>query len=156
MSDRDIRTKKAAELLAKAFADPKRVTVREGATTTDRINKFLTGHMGFVALLNDCMRHATDADRAAVKDIVGYIQREIQKAGDGASTEKRHNNDAFHAAVESIYAKSFDKVMKEMMAEDERFLKFMGEVGGKRDIPTKGRAMQRPHSFCTPKVHYYI
>lgn len=142
MSDRDIRTKKAAELLAKAFADPKRVTVREGATTADRINKFLTGHMGFVALLNDCMRHATDADRAAVKDIVGYIQREIQKAGDGTATEKRHHNDAFHAAVESIYAKSFNKVMKEMMAEDDRFLKFMGEVGGKRDIPTKGRAMQ--------------
>ena len=142
MSDRDIRTKKAAELLAKAFADPKRVTVREGATTADRINKFLTGHMGFVALLNDCMRHATDADREAVKDIIGYIQREIQKAGDGTATEKRHHNDAFHAAVESIYAKSFNKVMKEMMAEDERFLKFMGEVGGKREIPTKGRAMQ--------------
>ncbi len=142
MSDRDIRTKKAAELLAKAFADPKRVTAREGATTADRLNKFLTGNMGFVALLNDCMRHASDADREAVKDIVGYIQREIQKAGDGAATEKRHNNDAFHAAVESIYAKSFNKVMKEMMAEDDRFLKFMGEVGGKRDIPTKGRAMQ--------------
>lgn len=142
MSDRDIRTKKAAELLAKAFADPKRVTVREGTSTADRINKALTGHFGFISIIKDCMRHASDADREAVKDIVGWLELEIQKAGDGTATEKRHHNDAFHAAVESIYAKSFNKVMKEMMVRDDRFLKFMGEVGGKRDIPTKGRAMQ--------------
>ena len=142
MSDRDIRTKKAAELLAKAFADPKRVTVREGASTADRLNKALTGHFGFISIIKDCMRHATDADSEAVKDIVGWLELEIQKAGDGTATEKRHHNDAFHAAVESIYAKSFKKVMKEMMVRDDRFLKFMGEVGGKRDVPTKGRAMQ--------------
>ena len=142
MSDRNIRTKKAAERLAKAFADPKRVTAREGASTADRINKALTGHFGFISIIKDCMRHATDADREAVKDIVGWLELEIQKAGDGTATEKRHHNDAFHAAVESIYAKSFKKVMKEMMVRDDRFLKFMGEVGGKRDIPTKGRAMQ--------------
>ena len=141
MSDRDIRTKKAANLLAVAFADPSRKVMR-GEGKLEKLNEYITGHMGFVALLNDCMRHASDADRAAVKDIVGYIAREIQKAGDGASAEKRRNNDAFHAAVEAIYAKKFNAVMADMMAVDERFMEFMGETGGVKVPPTKARAMQ--------------
>ena len=141
MSDRDIRTKKAAHLLAVAFADPKRTTIREGGKA-DALNRFITGHMGFISLLQDCMRHASDADAAAVKDIVDYISREIQKSGDRSEAEKRRHNDAFHAAVESIYGKSFNSVMKDMMALDERFTKYMGVVGGKRITPTKGRALQ--------------
>lgn len=142
MSDRDIRTKKAAHLLAAAFADPGRKTVREGDTLSDRLNRFITGHMGFVSLLQDCMRFASDADTAAVKDIIDYISREVQKAGDRSEAEKRRHNDAFHAAVEGIYGKRFNAVMKEMMAPDERFTEFMGVVGGKRVTPTKGRALQ--------------
>ena len=141
MSDRDIRTKKAAHLLAAAFADPKRTTIREGGRA-DALNRFVTGHMGFISLLQDCMRHASDADAAAVKDIIDYISREIQKSGDRSEAEKRRHNDAFHAAVESIYGKKFNAVMKEMMAPDERFTKYMGVVGGKRVTPTKGRALQ--------------
>lgn len=141
MSDRDIRTKKAAHLLAVAFADPKRTTIREGGKA-DALNRFITGHMGFVSLLQDCMRHASDADAAAVKDIVDYISREIQKSGDRSEAEKRRHNDDFHAAVEGIYGKSFNAVMKDMMAPDERFTKYMGVVGGKRVTPTKGRALQ--------------
>ncbi|MBR1921678.1 MAG: hypothetical protein IJ829_06720 [Kiritimatiellae bacterium] len=141
MSDRDIRTKKAAHLLAVAFADPKRTTIREGGKA-DALNRFITGHMGFVSLLQDCMRHASDADAAAVKDILDYISREVQKSGDRTAAEKRRHNDAFHAAVESIYGKGFNAVMKDMMAPDERFAKYMGVVGGKRVMPTKGRAMQ--------------
>jgi len=141
MSDRDIRTKKAAHLLAVAFADPKRTTIREGGKA-DALNRFITGHMGFVSLLQDCMRHASDADAAAVKDIIDYISREIQKSGDRSEAEKRRHNDAFHSAVESIYGKSFNAVMKAMMAPDERFTKYMGVVGGKRVTPTKGRALQ--------------
>ncbi|MBR4259756.1 MAG: hypothetical protein IKQ17_12050, partial [Kiritimatiellae bacterium] len=140
MSDREIRTKKAAHLLAVAFADPKRANVREGAG--DWLNRFITGHMGFVSLLQDCMRGASAADAAAVKDIVDYIAREIQKTGDRSEAEKRRHNDAFHAAVESIYGRGFNAVMKEMMAPDERFAKYMGVVGGKRVTPTKGRALQ--------------
>ena len=140
MSDREIRTKKAAHLLAVAFADPKRANVRESAG--DWLNRFITGHMGFVSLLQDCMRGASAADAAAVKDIVDYIAREIQKAGDRSEAEKRRHNDAFHAAVESIYGRGFNAVMKEMMAPDERFAKYMGVVGGKRVTPTKGRALQ--------------
>ena len=142
MSDRDIRTKKAAHLLAAAFADPGRKTVREGDTLSDRMNRFITGHMGFVSLLQDCMRFAPDADVAAVKDILGYIAREVQKSGDRTAAEKRRHNDAFHAAVEGIYGMRFNAVMKEMMAPDERFAEFMGVVGGKRVKPTKGRALQ--------------
>lgn len=141
MSDRDIRTKKAAHLLAVAFADPKRTTIREGGKA-DALNRFITGHMGFISLLQDCMRHASDADAAAVKDIIDYISREVQKSGDRSEAEKRRHNDAFHAAVESIYGKSFNSVMKDMMAPDERFTKYMGVVGGKRVTPTKGRALQ--------------
>ena len=141
MSDRDIRTKKAAHLLAVAFADPKRTTIREGGKA-DALNRFITGHMGFISLLQDCMRHASDADAAAVKDIIDYISREVQKAGDRSEAEKRRHNDAFHSAVESIYGKSFNAVMKAMMAPDERFTQFMGVVGGKRVTPTKGRALQ--------------
>lgn len=141
MSDREIRTKKAAHLLAVAFADPKRTTIREGGKA-DALNRFITGHMGFVSLLQDCMRHASDADAAAVKDIIDYISREIQKAGDRSEAEKRRHNDAFHAAVEGIYGKRFNAVMKGMMAPDERFTEFMGVVGGKRVTPTKGRALQ--------------
>ena len=141
MSDRDIRTKKAAHLLAVAFADPKRTTIREGGKA-DALNRFITGHMGFISLLQDCMRHASDADAAAVKDIVDYISREIQKSGDRSEAEKRRHNDAFHAAVEGIYGKGFNAVMKDMMAPDERFVKYMGVVGGKRVTPTKGRALQ--------------
>lgn len=141
MADRDIRTKKAAHLLAVAFADPGRVTMREGGKA-DALNRFITGHMGFVSLLQDCMRHASDADRAAVKDIVDYISREIQKSGDRTEAEKRRHSDAFRSAVESIYCKRFNSVMKDMMALDERFLKYMGVVGGKRVTPTKGRALQ--------------
>lgn len=141
MSDRDIRTKKAAHLLAVAFADSKRTTIREGGKA-DALNRFITGHMGFVSLLQDCMRHASDADAAAVKDIIDYISREIQKAGDRSEAEKRRHNDAFHAAVEGIYGKRFNAVMKGMMAPDERFTEFMGVVGGKRVTPTKGRALQ--------------
>ena len=141
MSDRDIRTKKAAHLLAVAFADPARKVMR-GEGKLEKLNEYITGHMGFVALLNDCMRHASDADRAAVKDIVGYIAREIQKAGDGTASEKRRNNDAFHAAVEAIYGRKFNSVMTDMMAVDERFLEFMGETGGVKVPPTKARAMQ--------------
>ena len=141
MSDRDIRTKKAAHLLAVAFADPARKVMRGGGKL-EKLNEYITGHMGFVALLNDCMRHASDADRAAVKDIVGYIAREIQKAGDGTASEKRRNNDAFHAAVEAIYGRKFNSVMTDMMAVDERFLEFMGETGGVKVPPTKARAMQ--------------
>jgi len=142
MSDRDIRTKKAAHLLAVAFADPKRKTIREGDSMSDKLNRFITGHMGFISLLQDCMRYASDADAAAVKDIIDYIAREIQKSGDRSDAEKRRHNDAFHSAVESIYGKSFDAVMKDMMAPDERFANFMGVVGGKRVTPTRGRAMQ--------------
>ena len=141
MSDREIRTKKAAHLLAVAFADPSRTTVREGGKA-DNLNSFITGHMGFVSLLQDCMRHASDADAAAVKDIVDYISREVQKSGDGSEAEKRRHNDAFHAAVEKIYGRGFNSVMKDMMATDDRFAKFMGVVGGKRVTPTKGRALQ--------------
>ncbi len=141
MSDRDIRTKKAAHLLAVAFADPKRTTIREGGKA-DALNRFITGHMGFISLLQDCMRHASDADAAAVKDIVDYIAREVQKAGDRSEAEKRRHNDAFHSAVEGIYGKSFNAVMKDMMAPDERFTQYMGVVGGKRVTPTKGRALQ--------------
>ena len=141
MSDRDIRTKKAAHLLAVAFADPARKVMR-GEGKLEKLNEYITGHMGFVALLNDCMRHASDADRAAVKDIVGYIAREIQKSGDGTASEKRRNNDAFHAAVEAIYGRKFNSVMTDMMAVDERFLEFMGETGGVKVPPTKARAMQ--------------
>lgn len=141
MSDRDIRTKKAAHLLAVAFADPKRTTIREGGKV-DALNRFITGHMGFVSLLQDCMRYASDADAAAVKDIVDYITREVQKSGDRSEAEKRRHNDAFHSAVESIYGKGFNAVMKDMMAPDERFTKYMGVVGGKRVTPTKGRALQ--------------
>jgi len=141
MSDRDIRTKKAAHLLAVAFADPKRTTIREGGKA-DALNRFITGHMGFISLLQDCMRHTSDADAAAVKDIVDYIAREVQKAGDRSEAEKRRHNDAFHSAVEGIYGKSFNAVMKDMMAPDERFTKYMGVVGGKRVTPTKGRALQ--------------
>ena len=141
MLDREIRTKKAAHLLAVAFADPKRTTIREGGKA-DALNRFITGHMGFISLLQDCMRHASDADAAAVKDIVDYIAREVQKAGDRSEAEKRRHNDAFHAAVEGIYGKSFNAVMKDMMAPDERFTKYMGVVGGKRVTPTKGRALQ--------------
>ena len=141
MSDRDIRTKKAAHLLAVAFADPARTTIREGGKA-DALNRFITGHMGFISLLQDCMRHASDADAAAVKDIVDYIAREVQKAGDRSEAEKRRHNDAFHSAVESIYGKGFNDVMKDMMAPDERFTKYMGVVGGKRVTPTKGRALQ--------------
>ena len=106
------------------------------------MNRFITGHMGFISLLQDCMRHASDADAAAVKDIIDYISREVQKAGDRSEAEKRRHNDAFHSAVESIYGKSFNAVMKAMMAPDERFTQFMGVVGGKRVTPTKGRALQ--------------
>lgn len=141
MSDRDIRTKKAAHLLAVAFADPKRTTIREGGKA-DALNRFITGHMGFISLLQDCMRHASDADAAAVKDVVDYIAREVQKAGDRSEAEKRRHNDAFHSAVEGIYGKSFNAVMKDMMAPDERFTKYMGVIGGKRVTPTKGRALQ--------------
>lgn len=141
MSDREIRTKKAAHLLAVAFADPKRTTIREGGKA-DALNRFITGHMGFISLLQDCMRHASDADAAAVKDIVDYISREIQKSGDRSEAEKRRHNDAFHSAVEGIYGKNFNAVMKDMMAPDERFTKYMGVVGGKRVTPTKGRALQ--------------
>ena len=141
MSDRDIRTKKAAHLLAAAFADPSRTTVREGGKE-DALSRFVTGHMGFISLLQDCMRHASDADAAAVKDIIDYISREIQKSGDRSEAEKRRHNDAFHAAVESIYGKKFNAVMKEMTAQDDRFAKYMGVVGGKRVTPTKGRALQ--------------
>ena len=141
MSDRDIRTKKAAHLLAIAFADPKRTTIRESGKA-DALNRFITGHMGFISLLQDCMRHASDADAAAVKDIVDYIAREVQKAGDRSEAEKRRHNDAFHSAVESIYGKSFNAVMKAMMAPDKRFAQYMGVIGGKRVTPTKGRALQ--------------
>ncbi|MBR6734352.1 MAG: hypothetical protein IKL96_08125 [Kiritimatiellae bacterium] len=141
MSDRDIRTKKAAHLLAVAFADPKRTTIREGGKA-DALNRFITGHMGFISLLQDCMRHASDADAAAVKDIIDYISREVQKSGDRSEAEKRRHNDAFHSAVEGIYGRKFNAVMKDMMAPDERFTKFMGVVGGKRVTPTKGRALQ--------------
>jgi hypothetical protein len=140
-ADRDIRTKKAAHLLAVAFADPKRKTIREGGKG-DALNRFITGHMGFISLLQDCMRHASDADAAAVKNIIDYIAREVQKGGDRAEAEKRRHNDAFHSVVERIYGRSFDKVMAEMMAPDERFMNFMGTVGGKRVTPTKARAMQ--------------
>lgn len=142
MYTRDARTKKAAHLLALAFADPKRKTVREGDTLSDKLSRFITGHMGFVALLQDCMRFAPDADVAAVQDILGYISREVQKSGDRTEAEKRRHNIAFASAVESIYGKSFAAVMKEMATTDERFTEFMGEVGGKRVMPTKGRAMQ--------------
>ena len=142
MSDRDIRTKKAAHLLALAFADPKRKTVREGDTLSDKLSRFITGHMGFVALLQDCMRFAPDADVAAVQDILGYISREVQKSGDRTEAEKRRHNNAFASAVESIYGKNVNAVMKDMATTDERFTEFMGEVGGKRVMPTKGRAMQ--------------
>ena len=142
MSDREIRTKKAAHLLAAAFADPGRKTVREGNTLSDKLNRYITGHMGFVSLLQDCMRFAPDADVSAAKDILGYIAREVQKAGDRTEAEKRRHNDAFCKAVESIYGKSFSAVMKDMMAPDERFTEFMGVVGGKRVTPTRGRALQ--------------
>lgn len=142
MYDREIRTKKAAHLLAAAFADPKRKTVREGDALADKLNRYITGHMGFVALLQDCMRFAPDADAAAVKDVLGYINREIQKSGDRTESEKRRHNDAFARAVENIYGKNVNAVMKDMMAKDERFTEFMGVVGGKRVTPTKARAMQ--------------
>ncbi len=142
MSDREIRTTKAAHLLAVAFTNPKAKTVKDGSTLSDRVGNFLTGHMGFHSLVNDCLRFASEQDRAAVEKIVDYIFLEIQKAGDRTASEKRRQNDAFYRAVETIYDKGFNAVMKEMTATDEDFLPFMGEVGGKRVIPTKGRAMQ--------------
>ena len=141
MYDREIRTTKAAHLLAVAFADPKRKTVREGGKA-DALNRYITGHMGFLSLLRDCMRFASDADAAAANDILEYIDLEIQKSGDRTEAEKRRHNDAFVRAVESIYGAGFNTVMKEMAAPDERFAKFMGEVGGKRVQATKGRALQ--------------
>ena len=140
MSDRDIRTKKAAHLLAVAFADPKRKFAREH--NADRLNRYITAHNGFILLLRDCMRYASDADRAEVKDFMDWLAREIQKAGTSASAEIQRHSDAFRSAVESIYGKKFDAVMKEMTTVDERFTKFMSLSEGVRDTPTKGRAMQ--------------
>ncbi len=143
MSDREIRTTKAAHLLAVAFTNPKTKTVRETNTVADLMNKYLQGHMGFMSLLQDMTRYASDADRDAVKNILGWLSREIQKAGDRTATEKRRQNDAFYKAVTTIYGtKNFNAVMKQLNKTDERFLAFMGEVGGKKDIPTKARAMQ--------------
>ena len=139
-SDRDIRTKKAAHLLAVAFADPKRKYASEPGT--DKLSRYITGHDGFIALLDDCMRSASDADLAAVKDIRDWLAREIQKTGTRTATEIQKHSDAFRAAVEGIYGKKFKKVMKEMMTTDERFAKFMGVSGGVRVTPTKGRALQ--------------
>ncbi len=141
MREREVRTQKAASILAAAVNNPKRTTRVEGGKL-QTINNYVVGHMGFVSMLQDMIRYSKGAERRAAEQIIDYIALEIQKAGDRARAETRRQNDAFFRAVETIYGKPFKKVMAEMCAEDERFAPFMNVRGGKRVEATKARAMQ--------------
>lgn len=140
--EREIRTKKAAEVLAKAFRNPKTKYAKDGKALASAIDNYITGHMGFTHLLRDMMRYASDEYAAAAETIIQYLELEIQKAGTQVMTQKRRHADELAKAVQQIYGRNFSKVLAEFCKEDERFAEFMGETDGKKDMPTKGRAMQ--------------
>ncbi len=139
---REIRTKKAAEVLAKAFRNPNTKYAKDGKALLSAIDNYITGHMGFTHLLRDMMRYASKEDAAAAETILQYLELEIQKAGTQVMTRKRRHADALAKAVQRIYGRNFSKVLAEFCKEDGRFAEFMGETDGKKDTPTKGRAMQ--------------
>ena len=140
--EREIRTKKAAEVLAKAIRNPNTKYAKDGKKLLSAIDNYITGHMGFTHLLRDMMRYASKEDSAAAEKIVQYLELEIQKDGTRVMTQKRRHADALAKAVQQIYGRNFGKVLAEFCKEDERFAEFMGETDGKKDMPTKGRAMQ--------------
>ena len=140
--EREIRTKKAAEVLAKAFRNPKMKYAKDGKALASAIDNYITGHMGFTHLLRDMMRYASKEDAAAAETILQYLELEIQKGGTRVMTQKRRHADALAKAVQQIYGRNFSKVLAEFCKEDGRFAEFMGETDGKKDMPTKGRAMQ--------------
>ena len=140
--ERDLLTEKAAEKLAAAFDNPKLKTALE-ENLKSLFNDYVESHMGFFVLLRDMMRFAPDDVRAKAEPIIEYLELAVQKAGTRAMSGKRRHGDALAQAVQSIYHRDFQKVLAEFNQRDDRFLEFMGEVSpGKREIPTKGKAMQ--------------
>ena len=142
IEQREIRTQRAAEVLARAFRNAAKKYKAEGIDFSSMMNDYLQSHMGFINLLRDMMRYASEADREVAETIVRYLELEIQKAGTKAMTGKREQGTKFAQAIEGIYGRDFQKVIAEFNAVDERFRPFMGEVGGKKNRPTKGRAIQ--------------
>ena len=140
--DREVRTKKAAAVLARAFHDTARKYVREGRDLGAMLGDYMQSHMGFMNLLRDMTRYASDADAQAAENVFRWLELEIQKAGTAASVEKRRHADALAQAVKQIYGRDFAKVLSEFADEDARFAPFMGTVDGQRVRPTKGRAIQ--------------
>ena len=140
--ERDLLTEKAAAKLAAAFNNPKLKTALE-ENLKSLFNDYVESHMGFFVLLRDMMRFAPDDVRAKAEPIIEYLELAVQKAGTRAMSGKRRHGDALAQAVQSIYHRDFQKVLAEFNQRDDRFLEFMGEVSpGKREIPTKGKAMQ--------------
>lgn len=139
---REIRTKKAAEILAKAFRNPNTKYAKDGKTILSQWDDYISAHMGFTHLLRDMMRYASKEDAAAAETILQYLELEIQKAGTQVMTRKRRHADALANAVQQIYGRDFAKVLAEFNKKDERFAEFMGTIDGKPYDATKGRAMQ--------------
>ena len=140
--DREVRTKKAAAVLARAFHDTARKYAREGRDFGAMLGDYMQSHMGLMNLLRDMTRFASDADAQAAENVFRWLELEIQKAGTAASVEKRRHADALAQAVKQIYGRDFAKVLSEFANEDDRFAPFMGTVDGQRVRPTKGRAIQ--------------
>ena len=140
--ERDVLTEKAAAKLAAAFNNPKLKTAIEEGLKSD-LGHYIQSHMGFFVLLRDMMRHAPDDVRSDAERILQYFELEIQKSGTRAMTSIRRHSDAFAQAVQAIYHRDFQKVVADLNTRDDRFLEFMGESSpGKKEIPTKGKAMQ--------------
>ena len=140
--ERDLLTEKAAEKLAAAFDNPKLKTAVE-KNLKSLFNDYIESHMGFFVLLRDLMRFAPDDVRANAEQIIEYLELAVQKAGTRSMSGKRRHGDALANAVRSIYRRDFRKVLAELNQRDDRFIEFMGEVSpGKKEIPTKGKAMQ--------------
>ncbi|MBR1871489.1 MAG: hypothetical protein IJ802_06650 [Kiritimatiellae bacterium] len=142
ITERENRTERAAQILAAAFADPKRKWTREGRGMGELWNSYLQGHLSFMNLLRDMARFAPEKERGEAEKVLQWLELEIQKSGTRAATLKRRHATAFKAAVETIYGKNFKDAVKELCKEDAAFAPFMGTVGGVRITPTKGRAMQ--------------
>lgn len=141
-AEREVRTKKAAAILARAFANARKAFAAEGKSFKELLDRYSQSHMAFTHLLRDLMRYASPADREEAERIVSWIELEIQKNGTRAASEKRRHADEFADAVGRIYGKDFAKVIEDLGKVDERFAKFMTRIDGKPVEPTRGRAIQ--------------
>lgn len=141
-AEREVRTRKAAAILARAFANAKKAFAAEGRSFSDLLDRYAQSHMAFTHLLRDLMRYASPAEREEAERIVSWLELEIQKGGTRAASEKRRHADAFAEAVERIYGKDFAKAVADLGKVDERFARFMTRIDGKPVEPTRGRAIQ--------------